>query len=287
MIIKLKMETNEGNKRLKNEYQDLTNNIIVSLGICVGLVEDNDIYNWQFYLLGPKDTPYSGGFFKLHLKFPKEYPEKKPEIVFVTPIYHPNVNSYKRENDGPFQLGYVGVNFINDWKPKTTPREILTRLYSIFYLPSDESGFDFKMVTEIKINYSLYVLKAKYFTKKYASFSQKQVLYDDSWDFSFNENDLTSISPIMGKKIIKSSNNDNNNEILNFRINDNGRELIYCHCNINDRISDILKRYNLNLTCYNLLCICNGKKIDISYSLKDIGVLEGSEIVLISEVVFA
>ena len=53
---------------------------------------------------GPKDTSYAKGIFFLRLIFPKDYPERNPEIVFLTPIYYPNVNSYKRENDGPFQL---------------------------------------------------------------------------------------------------------------------------------------------------------------------------------------
>ena len=155
------MENNEGNQRLKNEYKYLSNNIIVPLGIWVGLVEDNDIYKWQFSLQGPKDTPYAHGIFFLHLKFPKDYPERNPEIVFLTPIYHPNVNPYKRENDGPFQLRHVCVNFINAWKKETTPEEILTKLYSIFYWPNSDSGYDLKICMEMKNNYSLYVLKAK------------------------------------------------------------------------------------------------------------------------------
>ena len=114
-------------------------------------------------------------------------------------------------------------------------------MYSIFYWPNSDSGYDLKIWMEMQNNYSLYVLKAKYFTQKYAVLSQKKGLYDESWDFSFNENDLNSLSPITEKKIIKSSDNDNNNEMLNFYFNDNGREVIYCHCNINDRISDILK----------------------------------------------
>ena len=60
---------------------------------------------------GPKDTPYANGIFFLHLKFPKEYPERNPEIVFLTPIYHPNVNPYKTENDGPFQIGQFLCKF--------------------------------------------------------------------------------------------------------------------------------------------------------------------------------
>ena len=149
---------------------------------------------------GPKDTPYAKGIFFLHLKFPKDYPERNPEIVFLTPIYHPNVNPYKRGNDGPFQLGYVCVSFINWWKKETTPREILTRLYSIFYLTCSQSGYDLKICMEIQNNYSLYALKEKYFTQKYACIPPQKELYDESLDFSLNENYLNYLSPITEKK---------------------------------------------------------------------------------------
>jgi|LakMenEpi03Aug12_release.lakeMendotaPanAssembly.Ray.scaffolds.fasta_scaffold82465_4 ubiquitin-conjugating enzyme E2 D/E len=42
---------------------------------------------------GPQKTPYQDGLFKLSVKFNQEYPYKAPEIVFLTKIYHPNINS--------------------------------------------------------------------------------------------------------------------------------------------------------------------------------------------------
>ena len=35
--------------------------------------------------------PYSeGGYFKAHLLFPKEYPQRPPKMKFITDIWHPN-----------------------------------------------------------------------------------------------------------------------------------------------------------------------------------------------------
>ena len=31
-----------------------------------------------------------GGFFKVHLTFPVEYPQKPPKMKFITHIWHPN-----------------------------------------------------------------------------------------------------------------------------------------------------------------------------------------------------
>ena len=31
-----------------------------------------------------------GGYFKAHLDFPKEYPQRPPKMKFVTDMWHPN-----------------------------------------------------------------------------------------------------------------------------------------------------------------------------------------------------
>lgn len=31
-----------------------------------------------------------GGFFKAHLLFPKEYPQKPPKMKFISEMWHPN-----------------------------------------------------------------------------------------------------------------------------------------------------------------------------------------------------
>ena len=45
---------------------------------------------------GPEDTPYEGGVFELMLSLPARYPFEPPKLRFVTPIYHPNIDSTGR-----------------------------------------------------------------------------------------------------------------------------------------------------------------------------------------------
>ena len=109
---------------LIEEFDDLKHNPLSINGYTIELFNQNDIYEWKITLVGAKDTPYADGIFLIKLKFPKDYPKSRPEIFFLTHIYHMNVR----------KDGFVGVNFIYEWKEKTSVREILTKLYSIFYL---------------------------------------------------------------------------------------------------------------------------------------------------------
>ncbi len=42
-------------------------------------------------LIGPSESVYEGGHFKLQIEFTEEYPMKPPKISFLTKIYHPNI----------------------------------------------------------------------------------------------------------------------------------------------------------------------------------------------------
>ena len=75
-----------------DEFHELTRHSISNFGITVGLANENNYSLQKITILGPIDTPYKGGLFIIHAKFPEEYPLKAPEIYFFTPIYHLNYN---------------------------------------------------------------------------------------------------------------------------------------------------------------------------------------------------
>lgn len=52
----------------------------------------SDMTHWHATLLGPTATPYENLTFKLTLSFPANYPYAPPEVLFKTPVYHPNID---------------------------------------------------------------------------------------------------------------------------------------------------------------------------------------------------
>jgi ubiquitin-conjugating enzyme E2 C len=53
---------------------------------------NTDITKWNATVAGPSDTPYASLTFKLTLSYPSNYPYAPPEVLFKTPVYHPNVD---------------------------------------------------------------------------------------------------------------------------------------------------------------------------------------------------
>lgn len=53
---------------------------------------DSDLSKWTATITGPSATPYEDMHFRLSFDFPSNYPLKAPTVLFVTPIYHPNID---------------------------------------------------------------------------------------------------------------------------------------------------------------------------------------------------
>jgi ubiquitin-conjugating enzyme E2 D len=143
-------------RRLTKELKDITQD--PPLNISASSIDDN-LFEWEAILLGPTETPYEGGIFKLNLHIPKDYPMKPPNILFKTKIYHPNIHS----------SGAICLDILKDnWSPSLTISKILLSICSLLNDPNCDDPLVPDIAKECKNNYELYCKNAKEWTQFYA-----------------------------------------------------------------------------------------------------------------------
>jgi len=108
------------------------------------LVRDEDISCLDVLIVGPKETPYQGGFFHFYLSFSDNYPFQPPRVKLMT-----TGNGKVRFNPNFYQNGKVCLSILGTWTgPQWNASQTLTSvLCSIQSLMSEEPyrnepGFD-------------------------------------------------------------------------------------------------------------------------------------------------
>ena len=77
----------------------------------------------------PKSNIYNQAAFQIELKLPNEYPFKAPEVRFITPIYHPNV-------DDKGKICVEIINTADGYKPTTPLSEIIIAVTNLIDNPN-------------------------------------------------------------------------------------------------------------------------------------------------------
>eukprot|EP01134_Creolimax_fragrantissima_P001142 CFRG1142T1 len=135
------MATSQGALLLQKQLRSLLKHPVD--GFSAGLVDEDDVYKWEIMVMGPPDTLYEGGFFKCHLTFPKEYPQRPPKLKFVSSIWHPNVHEDGEvcisilHEPGEDKWGYEKAS--ERWLPIHTVETIMISVISMLSDPNDES----------------------------------------------------------------------------------------------------------------------------------------------------
>ena len=84
---------------------------------------------------GADGTPYAGGRFRLQLSMPERYPFEPPKVQYITPIYHPNIDSV-----GRICLDILNLPPKGAWKPSLNIATVLQSLRLLMAEPNPDDG---------------------------------------------------------------------------------------------------------------------------------------------------
>ncbi|KAF9589145.1 hypothetical protein IFM89_019461 [Coptis chinensis] len=124
-------------------------------GISASPSEENMRY-FNVMILGPTQSPYEGGVFKLELFLPEEYPMAAPKVRFLTKIYHPNID----------KLGRICLDILKDkWSPALQIRTVLLSIQALLSAPNPDDPLSENIAKHWKSNEVEAVETAKEWTR--------------------------------------------------------------------------------------------------------------------------
>ena len=176
-------------KRILVDYIDLNNDQLEDIHI---YYDDNNIKVLYALIIGPKDTPYEGGYYYFKIEYDESYPSKSPRCKFET------INNKIRFNPNLYENGKICLSILGTWsgpgwKPVMNTRSILLNFQSLLheYPIINEPMYNNLNVNDIKsINYNKIL---KYYNYKFAILEMLKKkdyypFFNDIIEKHFNEN---------------------------------------------------------------------------------------------------
>ena len=92
--------------------------------------EGDNMFVWSGSITGVSGTVYEGLTYKMKLSFPSGYPFKAPQVSFMTPCFHPNVD----------QHGNICLDILKEnWSACYSVKTILLSIQSLLGEPNNDS----------------------------------------------------------------------------------------------------------------------------------------------------
>ncbi|ORD99211.1 UBC15 [Hepatospora eriocheir] len=130
----------------------------------IGLIDDN-LFEWEVVLFGPKDSLHESAIYRAKMSFPSNYPDAPPSFKFTSKMWHPNISAdgtvcisilHKAGND---EFGYESID--ERWLPVRTPETVILSIISLLHEPNPDSPANIEAANEYRNNIKLYSRKVR------------------------------------------------------------------------------------------------------------------------------
>lgn len=125
--------------------------------------KDDKLNILEAQIVGPDDSPYAKGIFKLEILIPDNYPFSPPSMKFVTKVYHPNI-----DDSGRICLDLIKMPPKGNWRPTIGLEGLLIALRMLLETPNPDDPLMADIAEEFRNYNSVFTEKAQSWTKKYA-----------------------------------------------------------------------------------------------------------------------
>lgn len=92
--------------------------------------ENDNLFTWIGCVTGVDGTPYESLTFDVRMEFPDNYPYHPPEIKFITPCFHPNIDD----------KGAICLDILKDkWSAVYSASSVLLSIQNLLNDPNNSS----------------------------------------------------------------------------------------------------------------------------------------------------
>lgn len=213
--------------RVMNDYVDFNKNKPDGIYLWI---DKTNIFQQYALIMGPRDTPYFGGYFFFNIIFPADYPANPPQVMLMT------VNNIVRFNPNLYEGGKVCLSILGTWagpawKPIMNIRLVLNSIQSLMGYQPIQNEPSYELIAPDSESSMQYNISLIYHTYSLAimdvlegKFSSVSIMFEKEINEEFKKNytklndDLMSYQLIYGIIPIKKHVYFMRNETLDFNI---------------------------------------------------------------------
>ena len=128
--------------RIKKELSEVRKSEdLANIGASAGPIEKGDLYHWKVCFIGPKETGYEGGLFRLLIDFPTNFPQEKPDVNFKYPVFHPNILCGNFDVNKPEGKYHICIDILNNWNPEYNIVSVILSIFSLLVYPNTACAY--------------------------------------------------------------------------------------------------------------------------------------------------